>query len=182
MRGRFTQHYTTVLVLVGILALSAFITYERLSPGGMFAELQNDLKAIEPPPDAAYTDLEGNPLSLERFKGKPLIINSWATWMPFSAQELSLLERIKSEYGDRIDILAINRMEDRPVLHAYRAQYGLSGNVIMVSDPTDNFYVAVGGYAMPETVFYRSDGTILFHKRGVLTEDELRSAIDALLE
>jgi len=34
----------------------------------------------QPAPDFTLQDLEGNPVSLSDFKGKPVILNFWATW------------------------------------------------------------------------------------------------------
>jgi thiol-disulfide isomerase/thioredoxin len=171
--------------LIGILILLfifAYITYSLVSPKGIFSGLQNDLKTIEVEEGAeGYTDLEGNSVELEAFKGKPLIVNSWATWMPFSKDELVLLNEAKTTYGDGIGILAINRMEDRERVKSYLGVYGMGGDITFIIDPTDNFYRAVGGYAMPETVFYAADGTRIFHKRGVLTKEELENQIKSLL-
>jgi thiol-disulfide isomerase/thioredoxin len=177
-----TPSLKTIGVLMVVLALVGFLTYSYIAPGGMFADLQNDLKAIDPGDESAYTDLDGNHFDLGEFKGKPLVVNAWATWMPFSQSELSLLSNVQEEYAGDLTVLAINRMEDTPVIRAYLALYGLVNMPVrIVRDPTDNFYKAVGGYAMPETVFYRADGTIYMHKRGVLTEDELRTALDGLV-
>lgn len=169
-------------VLLGVLAVLGFLTYSFISPYGIFSGLSNDLKNIEPPIEAAYTDLDGNAVLLSSMKGKPLIVNSWATWMPFSKDELALLNDVKKQYGDSIEILAINRMEDKEFIKSFLSTYAIERTITLLTDPTDNFYKAIQGYAMPETVFYRDDGTLMMHKRGVLTRDELVGYIKLILD
>ncbi len=176
------KHIKTVLVLLSVVLLCGVGTFLIVSPYSPFTGLQNDLKEIEPPEEASYTDLDGIPVKLSTFKGKPLIINSWATWMPFSKDELNQLGELKDTYGDGIQILAINRMEDVERVKSYIEIFGLKKNIIFLIDPTDNFYKAIQGYAMPESVFYNRDGTINTHKRGVITVDEIKAATESILK
>ena len=181
MFQRVRTHWKIVIGLLFIVGILAVVTYSFVSPRGYFSGLKNDLKVIDPGKDAPYTDLEGNVINLEKFKGKPLIVNSWATWMPFSATELPLLASVTNEHKDAVTVLAINRMEQVPVIRSFMSVYAIPDSIRFVVDTTDHFYKAVGGYAMPETVFYDKDGVIVMHKRGVLTKDELEQMIQTLL-
>lgn len=172
----------TISMLTAIVILCAFLTYSFVSPKGFFSRLQGDLKNIEPAAEFAYTDLDGNTVLLSSVKGKPLVVNSWATWMPFSKDELILLNELKKQHGDKLEILAINRMEDREFIKSYLSTFGIERIVTFLTDPSDTFYKAISGYAMPETVFYTYDGTISFHKRGVLTEDEISEQVKNILD
>lgn len=175
-----TQWIVLAALLVIVLSI-AVIVHERISPAGVFADLQHDLVAIDPPEGLEYTDLSGNIVNLRDFKGKPMVINAWASWMPFSAQELPVLDAVAGEYGDRITVLAINRMEERTLASAYLGTLSPLSHLHVLADPADTFFKGVGGYAMPETVVYAADGSIALHTRGVLVEAELRAALDALL-
>ena len=74
-------------------------------------------------------------------------------------------------------------MEDRAVIRGYLATYGIdTAKILFLVDPGDTFYKGVGGYAMPETVFYARDGAIMTHTRGVLVEAELVRSAEALLK
>ena len=170
-------------VLGGGVLISAAILFAFRSPLSPYSGLHNDLKTIEPPVELSYTDLDGNPVKFSDFRGEPLIINSWATWMPFSKEELQALMKLKESKGDQLTVLAINRMEDRAVIRGYLATYGIdTAKILFLVDPGDTFYKGVGGYAMPETVFYARDGAIMTHTRGVLVEAELVRSAEALLK
>ncbi len=182
MYDQFRKHKKMLIVLLGIIAILGYVTYSFISPYGMFSGLKNDLKTIEPSIEFSYTDLEGNIVNLSTFKGKPLIINSWATWMPFSKTELPLLIKIHEQYPNDVSILAINRMESIGTVRAFLSTFSIPESIVFLLDPSDNFYKAVGGYAMPETLFYNAEGVLIGHTRGVLTEDELQGYIATMLQ
>lgn len=180
MPTTITAHKKTIVILMGILLLLGLLTYSFVSPRGFFSGLSNDLKKIEQEGEFKYSDLEGNEVSLVDYKGKPLIINSWATWIPFSQAELKLLDSTKVSNDSEITIIAINRMEDKATIKAYLDFIGKPQGIIFLSDATDNFYKAIEGYATPETIFYDRDGVIVGRKHGVLTEEELKNYIERL--
>lgn len=175
-------HKKGMIALVCVIIALGVLTYLRVGERSPYSGLQNDLKSIVPPEALPYTDLEGNPVFLDAYKGKPLIINSWASWMPFSKDELVLLNELQTQKGDELTILAINRMENVERVKSYLSTFGIESHVLFLLDQSDNFYKASGGYAMPETIFYRKDGMILFHKRGTLTPEELVQYGDDILK
>lgn len=174
-------HKIGIVIFVCVLLLCGVVTYALVGQRSPFSGLHNDLKNIDPPINLPYTDLEGNAVTLNTYKGKPLIINSWASWMPFSRDELTLLSELKNQQGDTLQIIAINRMEDREVIKSYINTFGIEQNIVFLVDQSDNFYKAIGGFAMPETIFYKKDGTITVHKRGVLTKEELEQNAEFIL-
>lgn len=180
MLTTISSHKKTIALLSAIILVLGLLTYAFVSPRGFFSGLPNDLGKIEQEGEFMYADLEGNQVSLLKYKGKPLIINSWATWIPFSQAEFKLIESLNASLGNEVTILAINRMEDRATIKAYLDFIGNPQGIVFLSDVTDNFYKMIGGYATPETVFYDRDGVIVGHKHGVLTEDELKSYIELL--
>lgn len=176
------KYIKVILLLLATLLFLGIGTFLLISPMSPFTGLQNDLKSIEPSIESSYLDLDGNPVFLSSMKGKSLVVNSWASWMPFSKDELLILNELKKKYGDLVQILAINRMEDRELVKSYLDIYSIEKNITFLIDPTDNFYRAIDGYAMPETVFYMSDGTLSTHKRGVLTAEELETYTKNILD
>lgn len=172
----------TLFGLVCILLIVGYITYQYRSPSGFYAREHSDIRAVQQNKESPYRDLLGNAVTLQSFEGKPLVVNVWASWSPFSNNELNLLSKLSSEYGDKITMLAINRMEDSSRVQAYLESIGIPPGIVFLIDTTDNFYKTVGGFAMPETIFYDSFGNIKTHKRGVLTEEEVRAEIEYLIK
>lgn len=60
-------------------------------------------------PGAALQDLQGNAVDLSSYvtRGKPAIIEFWATWCELCERLQPQLDRIQSEHGERIDIVAV---------------------------------------------------------------------------
>lgn len=170
-----------VTILFVVVIVLGFLTYSFISPNGLFSGLPNDLKALQSESSAPYTDLDGNAVDLSVYKGKPLIINSWASWIPFSQTELPLLAQLKGVYGDQITVIAINRMENLGIIKAFMSTFAIPNSIVFLADPTDNFYKVIQGYAMPETMFYDVEGNSIAHVRGVLSETEAKMYIEAMI-
>ena len=89
----------TVAVLVG-LAL--------LAPGRLVAQDAVGLPLGSLAPAAAVEDLDGNPVQLlDLIKGKPAVVEFWATWCPECELLQPQLNRVQAEYGDRINVVAV---------------------------------------------------------------------------
>jgi thiol-disulfide isomerase/thioredoxin len=59
-------------------------------------------------PAAAMEDLEGNAVDLINFtRGKPAIIEFWATWCELCERLQPQLDRIHAQYGDRVNLVAV---------------------------------------------------------------------------
>lgn len=63
--------------------------------------------AASPGPDAAeaflarsYPDLEGSPVPLSRYAGRPLVVNFWATWCAPCVKEMPDLDALAHRYPD----------------------------------------------------------------------------------
>ena len=165
-----------MLVIIGGVALIAFTgaqpTAQTDSP--RTSALQSE--------KALYTDLSGNPFSFDQFSGQVLVVNSWATWCPFCVNELPDFAELATLYKDQgVTVVAINRSEDQVKAKAFVRSLRAVDGIEFVLDPTDFFYRSIGGFTMPETVFYDRAGNVVVHKQGFMTLAEMQQHLEAAL-
>jgi thiol-disulfide isomerase/thioredoxin len=125
--------------------------------------------------NTAYTDIDGNPVALDDYLGNVLIVNSWASWSPFSVNELPSFARLGQEFIDSdVKVLAINRAESGATAQAFLRSVEATDGLLLILDPGDRYYDSIEGFSMPETIFYDVKGNIVHHKRGFMTYEEMR--------
>lgn len=169
-------------VLCGILLFCAIVTYVVVSKDkNKIAEdtiaLFSNESGTQP-----YTDLDGNEIFLNEYLGKVLVVATWASWSPFSQADLKTMSELSTEFSaDEVVFLAINRKETKEQAMRYLSTIEAVTGVVMVLDPTDRFYAAVGGYAMPEVVVYDQLGAVKSHFRGVAPKADIDISIKAAL-
>ena len=138
---------------------------------------------LDKSPDFSFPDFSGNIVTSESFRGKNIVVNSWATWCPFCVNELPDFAEAQKEFGDKVTIMPIDRAES-----TNRQVDFLSGieintdDLLFLTDSRDNFYRNIGGFSMPETIFVNEDGFIVEHKRGFMTLEQMRASINNLLQ
>ena len=97
---------TVAVALLVALSAAAAAEEEKLRLGEFIPE-----SAPQPAPETGFTDAAGKPASLADFKGKPVVVNLWATWCQPCLKEMPSLDRLQSQLDDKLAVAAIS--EDR---------------------------------------------------------------------
>jgi len=126
-------------------------------------------------------DYDGNEISSDNFKGKALVVNSWAAWCPFCVKELSDFVELQKKYGDNVVVIAIDRAESLEKAKRFTDSLGVSDGIVFLLDTKDSFYKSIGGFSMPETIFVDTDGNILVHKRGPMELSEMSDNVEKII-
>lgn len=66
--------------------------------------LSEQSKIIE---NATFTDLDGNPVSLDQFEGKLVLIDFWESWCGPCLQVFPAMADLREEYPDNFEVLAV---------------------------------------------------------------------------
>lgn len=165
------------VVLIGVSVFKSKDGAPRPSESG-FNPNESTVKEI---PSPTLKDYQGKEVNLTEFKGKPLVVNSWAVWCPFCVQELKDFAQVQEEFKDEVVIVAVDRAEPLKSAKEYTDEIGLTNKLIFLLDPSDSFYRAIGGFSMPETIFINSQGKVVDHKRGPMDQNEMRQRIQRML-
>ena len=167
---------TTLVVLMVLVIVGAF--YYAKKKGSVEEFVGVDMYVM---PAFSLTDTDGNTVSSADLIGTPLVVNSWAAWCPFCKKELPDFAHIQEEFGDDVIFVAINRSESLDVVSEYSDKLGVTGKMIMLLDPDDSFYDAIGGFSMPETLLVNREGFVVTHRRGPMSLSETRDRVAELI-
>ena len=160
-------------LLLGVGAAAALggagLAAWRLSPAPLQPAAADGLWA------ASFAGLDGQPLAMARLRGRPLLLNFWATWCPPCIKELPLLDAFYARQrvrGWQVLGLAIDQpgnvqafLQRSPVQFSM-ALAGAGGAEVSRSLGNER-----GG--LPFTVLFAADGSILQRKMGQLSERDL---------
>jgi thiol-disulfide isomerase/thioredoxin len=140
------------------------------------------------PRDPKMIDAEAYQKLLEQYRGKPLLVNFWATWCEPCRDEYPLLNELAKQYGpqglkvvgvsmdDDGDLILMRRFLARykPVFPNYRKKAGSEAAFRQVVLPE---WTGL----LPVSMFYGKDGRPAGHMLGEGTRDKYEAAIRALL-
>lgn len=159
--------------LVPAIAFVALLAFATLRSGGVPAP-------GDPAPDFEAPLLQGDgTLALADLRGRPVVINFWASWCIPCRDEAPLFRRALEEYGDRVSIVGIDIRDARSDAISFVDRYGL--DYLHVRDEDLDIYDEYGLTGQPETFFVDSQGVIVEHVPGPLTEDQLFGLLDVLV-
>ncbi len=166
---------TSLFILIAVLGIAGMLFF------GIRSAEETPARDIDRVIDIPLRAYDGTETSLRTFVGTPLVINSWAVWCPFCREELPDFARLKEEYGEQIKMIAINRAESVEGAQSFTDSLSLPAPILFLMDQSDTFYRAIGGFAMPETLFMNAAGDIVVHKRGFMDLEEMRRHTDAII-
>ena len=166
-RGKLLWALIPAAAFVALLTVAAFGEGSPPAPG-------------DPAPDfeAGLLDEPGT-LSLRELRGKPVVLNFWASWCPPCYDEAPLLRRAHEEYGSRVAFVGVNIKDARA--DALRFDREMNLRYPDVRDESLDIYDDYGLTGQPETFFIDDEGTVVEHVNGPLTEDVLFSLLDILV-
>ena len=108
-------------------------------------------------------DLASRPVTLDQFRGKPLILSFWATWCGFCRGELADLTKFHATHPDSAAVLAVSTDRDKDAVGPFASKLGIK-LPIAISDGTNED--AYSTESIPQLYVLDSSGRIRFHVAG----------------
>lgn len=135
-----------------------------------------------PAPDFTLAALGAHPASavhLASLKGKPLMLNFWASWCDVCKQEAPLLENTwQRVQGQGIVFLGIDIQDTRSDGLQFLQTYGITYPNVVDADGSVTINYGVTG--VPETFFVNRQGVIMRKVIGELTEQTLENDLQLI--
>ena len=164
--------------VVGVIVLSSVLGEDQ---EGVTEATGWDLPALDVDNDP---DGDGR-ITLAEFRGKPVVLNFFASWCTNCERELPRFRQAALDYEGEVEVLFINSNETgnwRPMAE----RTGID-DLILIDDiggsRNNGLYSSLRGPSgsMPFTAFYDADGQVTETFPGELSVDDLYSRIEALL-
>lgn len=114
-------------------------------------------KIGETAPNFALTDSEKT-VSLDQLRGKPVLLNFWATWCPPCIQEMPSLVQLQKQMGSRVTILAVSEDADDAAYKQFVRDHNI--DLLTVRDAKNSANSLYGTFKFPETYVIDKDGVI----------------------
>src|SRR6202521_937832 len=117
-----------------------------------------------PAPDFSLTDVDGHRVSLSELKGKPVLINFWATWCVPCRDELPLIrDAYLAHRAEGLSVIAINfGDESADTIRKFWTSYDLQPAPFLDPDGrgANAYGVALNNTGLPVSVLVARDGTV----------------------
>ncbi len=166
----------------GVLAIGLSVTTPLI--GLLLWNIHRDPTTIssplihKPAPDVRLQELSGGgSLQLSSLKGRPAVVNFWATWCIPCVQEHAALSAGARANPD-VTFLGVVYEDTAENARAFLAQRGIAYG--SYADDDGKASIAFGVYGVPETFFIDAQGIIVDKFVGPLDPDSLRQRLSVI--
>lgn len=133
---------------------------------------------------ATLSDMDDKPVALEKFKGKPLIVNFWARWCAPCRQEIPALIKLRQTHrNENLEVIGIG-LEDKPeAVREFAKAYDMDYPVLLAKDKGIDLMAALGNNkgGLPFTIVIDRKGRMVSKKLGIMQQADLDAAANAVL-
>ena len=118
-------------------------------------------------PDLLFEDGEGRPVRLSAFRGRPVLVNLWATWCGPCVVEMPSLDALAARSGQDMEIVAISQdLDGRQRVTDFFAEHRFS-RLEPYLDPRMQLMPALGLDTLPTTILYDAEGREVWRMTGM---------------
>jgi thiol-disulfide isomerase/thioredoxin len=130
-------------------------------------------------PDYTHPDKNGRSYSLADFRGKPVLVDFWASWCGPCKATMPEIERLHRKYRPRLQVIGINIEGNSPDVLAYLDQGGYSFRVLFDGGNWEGVVArSYGVTSIPRTFLIDAEGRVLFSGHpNRLREEQIQAAL-----
>jgi len=156
-----------ILAAAGLMAMAGLQAI-RTSTDSTLIELHG----AEPAKLSPFFDAAGNPVAIESFRGKVVILNLWAPWCVPCLQEMPSLDRLAARLPEK-DFAVVAVTKDPVGDSPSKATFDRMGlkRLSLYLDPKGALEPEVGGRGFPTTLILGADGAPLAYREGAAEWD-----------
>ena len=122
-------------------------------------------------PDFTLSTLDGKPVKLSDYRGKPVLMEFWATWCGPCRKQFPKMSLIHEKYEGKVSFLLINTAETAAAVRAFSKQVEIPGTLLL--DPEDRVGEMYGTRILPSVFFLDARGVIQAAVPGAIRDMDL---------
>ena len=132
-------------------------------------------------PSFKLTTLAGQtPLDLASLRGRPVVLNFWASWCLPCRDEAPLLATTANDFAaDGLQVVGVVYQDGAENARSFMARYGQTYPGLL--DPDGRTALDYGVFGIPETFFIDRRGMIVSKQTGPVDAGSLRRQVEAIL-
>lgn len=136
--------------------------------------------AGKPAPDFTLNLFDGGSITLSQLRGRPVVLNFWASWCDSCREEAAVLEGAWREYKEKDVVFIGIAVRDS---ESGARQFIKDFNISYLNGPDSSNRVSLkyGVTGVPETVFVSREGLVVRKYVGPLNEWQIKRFIEELL-
>lgn len=184
MNKKHLAAYVAVAALFGVMG--ALVAVYKKTPAPVTTAAAPNAGAVTSAATNLYAqslnDLEGKPQPLAQWRGKPLLVNFWATWCAPCVQEMPELSQLAGEDGGKhFNVIGIG-IDSPTNMSEFAAKLKIAYPLYVAGMGGTELSRAFGNSAggLPYTVLIGADGQVIKTYLGKLKFDELRADLAKL--
>ena len=133
---------------------------------------------------ATLNDLDDKPVALERYRGKPLIVNFWARWCGPCRVEIPELIAIRRANKGKLEVLGIGIEDKADAAKEFAKAYEMDYPVFVARDKGIPLMQALGNTkgGLPFTIIIDRSGQVVQKKMGIMKKADLDAAAELALK
>lgn len=126
-------------------------------------------------PDTTLARLEGGTTKLAQVSDEPMVVNLWATWCGPCRREMPMLATAQQRHPG-VTFVFVNQRQGRAAIRDYLGDENLQLNHVLI-DKRGTVAQMAGSGALPTTLFYDTNGTLVATHVGMLTAATLAATL-----
>ncbi|MEJ2598450.1 MAG: TlpA disulfide reductase family protein [Anaerolineales bacterium] len=179
----FWRYWNLIVVLI-LAAGAAWIWESRPAPGATTGgEIPSPTQGFYAP-DFQLDTLQGGSLKLSDLRGRPVVVNLWASWCPPCKAEMPVFEKVYQQYANQgFTILAVNASNQDSIADAKAFVQANGLTFPSLLDSQGRVSQLYDLRSLPTSFFVGRDGIIReVVVGGPMSEAGLRIRVESLLE